>query len=171
MMFLDSIFVGVLLSGSLLVSSLTIGEPVEILAWVHGLEWPWMILAIFLFNLVLSGLVVLALPGLVFFPLSAVFLAVRGALWGFMLNQPSTVPFMLMLPTLVLEGEGYVLVSMTGAILGLCWLKPNWIYGDEQLSRRDALKFSVKEVLHLLFLGAMLLFLAAVIETLTITWT
>jgi len=169
MLFLDSIFVGVLLSQFLPVSSLSISESMGILTWIYGLDWPWMVLAVFLFNLVLSGLVVLALPGLAFFPLSAVFLAVRGTLWGIILDQPSTVPFLLLLPPLVLEGEGYVLVSMSGTVLGLSWLKPSWVYRGEQLSRLDALKTSVKEALRLLFLSAILLFLAAVVETLTIT--
>jgi hypothetical protein len=169
MLFLDSIFMGVLLSQFLRVPSLSIGGSVGVLTWILSLDWPWMVLAVFLFNLVLSGLVVLVLPGLAFFPLSAMFLAVRGALWGIMFNQPSTVPFVLLLPTLVLEGEGYVLVSMSGTVLGLSWLKPNWVYRGEQLSRLDALKTSVKEALRLLFLSAILLFSAAVVETITIS--
>ena len=162
-------FLGVLLSQFLCVPLLYTGESVGILTWFLGLDWPWMILAIFLFNLVFSGLVVLTLPGLVFFPLSAVFLAMRGALWGIMLNQPSIVPFPLLLPTFVLEGEGYVLASVVGTVLGLSWLKPHWIYKDEGLSRLNALKTSLGEALRPLFLSAILLFLAAVVETLTIT--
>ncbi len=167
--FFDSIFLAVLLSQFLCVPSFYSVESLGILVWLRGLDWPWMILAIFLFNLVLSGFVVLTLPGLVFFPLSAVVLVMRGVLWGLMLNQPSSVPFLLLLPTFVLEGEGYVLASMAGTVLGLSWLKPNVIYKDEHLSRLDALKTALREALRLLFLGAILLFLAAVAETLTIT--
>ena len=170
-LFFDCIFLGVLLSQFLCVPLLYTGESVGILTWFLGLDWPWMILAIFLFNLVFSGLVVLTLPGLVFFPLSAVFLAMRGALWGIMLNQPSIVPFPLLLPTFVLEGEGYVLASVVGTVLGLSWLKPHWIYNDEGLSRLNALKTSLREALRPLFLSAILLFLAAVVETFTITHT
>ena len=164
-LFFDCIFLGVLLSQFLYAPLPYASESLGI----FGLDWPWMISAIFLFNLVLSGFVVLTLPGLVFFPLSAVVLAMRGALWGIMLNQPSTVPFLWMLPTFILEGEAYVLASVAGTISGLSWLKPSWAYKDEHLSRLDALKTASREALHLLFLGAILLFLAAVVETLTIT--
>jgi len=168
-LFFDSIFVGVLLSQFLYVPpSYTAGSP-GILTWVLGLEWPWMILAIFLFNLVLSAFVVLTLPGLVFFPLSAVVLAMRGVSWGIMLNQPSSVPFLLLLPTFILEGEGYVLASMTGTILGLSWLKPDWIYSGEGFSRLNALKNALREAMRIIFLGVIVLLLAAVLETLTIT--
>lgn len=168
-LFFDCVFLGVLLSQFLYVPPLYRGGSLGILTWFLGLDWPWMILVIFVFNLVFSGLVVLTLPGLVFFPLSAVFLAMRGALWGIMLDQPSTVPFPLLLPTFALEGEGYVLASMAGTVLGLSWLKPHWMYKDEGLSRLNALKTSLREAIRPLFLSAILLFLAAVVETLTIT--
>jgi len=163
-LFFDCIFLGVLLSQFLYTPFRYTSESLGIL----GLDWPWMISAIFLLNLVLSGFVMLTLPGLVFFPLSAVVLAIRGVLWGIMLNQTSIVPFWLVLPTFVLEGEGYVLASVAGTILGLSWLEPNWTYKDKHLSRLDALKMALREALCLLFLGAIFLFLAAVVEALTI---
>lgn len=169
-LFFDSIFVGVLLSQFFYVpSSSGVLESLGILTWLRGLDWPWMILVIFLFNLVVGGFVVLTLPGLVFFPLSIVFLTMRGILWGIMWNQPFIVPFLLVLPTFLLEGEGYVLTSMAGTILGFSWLKPNWIHKEKNPSRMDALKTALREALRLLFLGAILLLLAAVLETLTIT--
>lgn len=163
-LFFDCIFLGVLSSQFLCAPLPYASESLGI----FGLDWPWMISAIFLLNLFLSGFVTLTLPGLVFFPLSAVALAMRGVSWGIMLNQPSIVPFWLVIPTFVLEGEGYVLASVAGSILGLSWLEPNRAYKDEHLSRLDALKTASREALHLLFLAAILLFLAAVVEALTI---
>lgn len=170
-LFFDSIFVFVLLSEFLCLPLPYEGEPVWVLEWFLGLHWLWMILAIFLFNLVLSGFVFLTLSGLVFFPVSVVVLVIRGALWGIMLNQQSAAGFFLVLPTLILEGEGYVLASVAGTVLGLSWLKPDWIYGGERFSRLDALKTALREALRLIFLVAVLLFLAAVVETFTITHT
>lgn len=168
MMFFDCVFLGVLLGQFLYTPLPYVDDAYWVLRWLRSLDWSWMILAIFFFNLFWSGVVVLTLPGLVFFPLSTVVLVLRGISWGIMLNQPSIVPFLLVLPTFVLEGEGYVLASVAGTVLGLSWLKTNWIYKDKHLSRLDALKNALREALRLLFLSAIFLFLAAVVETLTI---
>lgn len=167
-LFFNSIFLFVLLSEFLCLPSPYKGAPVGVLEFFLGLDWPWMILTIFLFNLVLSGFVFLTLSGLVFFPLSAIVLVIRGALWGIMLNEMSTGGFLLVLPTFILEGEGYVVASVAGTLLGLSWLKPDWIYGGENLSRREALKMALKEVTHMYFFVAVFLLVAAVIETVTI---
>ena len=168
MLSFDCIFLGVLL-GQFFYAPLPYMEDVYgSLIWFRGLDWPWMILAIFISNLALSGFIFSTLPGLVFFPFSVIFLAMRGVSWGIMSNQPSVVPLLLVIPTFILEGEGYVLASMAGTILGLSWLKPDWIYKDEYLSRLDALKTALREAISLLFLSATILLLGAVVETLTI---
>lgn len=169
-LFFDSIFLGVLLGQFLYVHPYE-GGSVGTLPWYHGLSWPSMVLTFFLSNLVVSGFVMLTLSGLVFFPLTAVVLAWRGTMWGIMLNQPTIAPLLLVIATFVLEGEGYVLASMAGTILGSSWLKPNWVYKDRHLSGLNALKTASKEALCLLFLCVVLLFLAAVVETLAITGT
>jgi len=166
-LFFDCIFVGVLLSNFLHMSQ-PFGSEFEILVRLHGLDWVQMILVIFLFNFVVSGIVTLTLSGLVCFFLSAIFLGLRGVLWGVMLSQPSNAPFLFLSLVIILEGEGYVLASTPGIILGLSWLKPKWLYKDEHLSRINALKIASREALHLVFLSALFLFSAAIVKTLTI---
>lgn len=134
-----------------------------------GFDWPLAIVGIFLFNLVLSGFFVVTLPGLAFFPLSAAALVYRAFLWGVILSQLPTPLFLAVLPTLVLEGEGYVLASVGGMILGMSWLKPVWSYKGEQLSRLEALKRAFKECACVYILVVMLLLVAAIVETVTIT--
>ena len=74
---------------------------------------------IFVFNLVLSGFVLVTLTGFVFFGLSVFFLSLRALLWWMLLNGLSTSLFLLALPTVILEGEGYVLAGLVGVSLGL----------------------------------------------------
>jgi len=164
----------VLYFGSMLVAALITGRQYALLdGW--GAEWNSvgaegfgvMFMSIFLFNLVVSGFLMLTLTGLLFFALPTGFLIVRAALWGSMLNQLSTPAFLAALPTLLLEGEGYVIAGVAGANLGLSWLKPSWI-SDGVVSRRDTLKQAVKECTHLYVLVAALLLAAAVVETSTI---
>ena len=135
-------------------------------------EWglPVMILAIFLFNLVVSAFSLVTLTGLVFFALPVVVLSVRAVIWGALLNQLSTPQFFLAFPTLVLEGEGYVLASLAGVILGLSWLRPDWAYGGEGSSRLEAFKMAWKDCMRLCVLVMLLLFLGAVVEAVTIAW-
>ena len=165
--------------GSVLVSSFSANflytpfyetVPLEAPEFLVGADWPILFVGIFLFNLFLSGFVVVTLPGLVFFPLSAVVLVVRGVLWGFLLNQLPTSGFLLALPTLVLEGEGYVLAGVAGVSLGLSWLRPGWVYGGEGLSRLDSLKRALKDCGRIYFLVALFLLAAAIVETATIVY-
>jgi hypothetical protein len=135
-------------------------------------EWglPVMISVIFLSNLVVSALSLVTLTGLAFFALPVVVLSVRAIFWGALLNQLSTPRFFLAFPTLVLEGEGYILASLAGVILGLSWLKPGWAYGGEGFSRLEAFKMAWKDCMRLYVLVMLLLFLGAVVEAVTIAW-
>jgi len=133
-----------------------------------GGGWPVMFLGIFLFNLCVSAFVVVTLPGIVLFPLSAVFLLYRAVLWGFLLNALPTWPFLAVLPTVVLEGEGYVFSAAVGTVVGASWIKPDWVFKDGELSRIDAFKRALKEGLRGYVFVAVLLLVAAVVETATI---
>ncbi len=145
-----------------------IGEPGGVDGFFLGFDWPLMILSIFLFNVVLSGFVFVTLPGLVFFPLSVVALVVRAVLWGVLLIQVPTSVLWFALPTLVLEGEGYVLAAFGGVSLGVSWLRPQWMFEGENMSRSESLKRSLMEVARIYVLVAVLLLVAAVVETVTI---
>lgn len=116
----------------------------------------------------MSAFLVVTLPGLVFFGLSAVLLAYRGAVWGFFLAFSPSPLFLAALPTVVLEGEGYVLASVAGTVLGLSWFKPDWTFRGETVSRREALRKAFKECFYLYALISVVLLVAAVVETATL---
>jgi len=89
-------------------------------------------------------------------------------LWGVLLNGLLTSQFLAAFPTLILEGEGYVLAALAGVNLGLSLLKPEWAYKGEGLSRLEAVKRALKDCAYTYVLVAIFLFVAAVVETVTI---
>lgn len=129
-----------------------------------------LLLAVYIFvvNIFLSAFLVVTLSGLPFFALPAFFLAWRGYIWGTLLTHVPTPIFLLALPTMVLEGEAYVVAAVAGMNLGLSWLKPKWVYRDGEISRSDALKLAFKECAYTYVLVALLLTVAAVVEVITI---
>jgi len=72
------------------------------------------------------------------------------------------------MPTLILEGEGYVLGALAGVVLGLAWLKPRLVYPDETLSRSETVRLAFKECGRIYVLAVLVLFAAAVVETVTL---
>lgn len=172
---LNVLFFVVLLAIALVSSSLFApppaeGELVDVFLGLFDGDWLFMVLGIFVFNLVLSAFAVVTLPGLVFFLLSPVLLLYRAVVWGCLLAFSSSGRFLAALPIVVLEGEAYVLAAVAGTVLGLGWLKPDWVYGGEGLSRREALRRAFKEALRLYVLVALILFVAAAIETAAVLW-
>ncbi|MDH7477039.1 MAG: stage II sporulation protein M [Candidatus Bathyarchaeota archaeon] len=147
------------------------GQLPEFLVPYLGENLSWLFFKVFLFNLVLSAFVFVTLPGLVFFPLSAVALLVRAVLWGLLLYQLPTSVFLIVLPTFVFEGEAWVLAALAGTCLGASWFKPAWMYGGEGLSRRDALKRMLKECECVYFLVILFLLVGAFVEVLTIAFS
>jgi len=166
-LYFSSIFIAVLLAHFLFQPALYEVGVVEVPEVLVGVDWPLMIVGIFLFNLVLSGFLVVTLPGLVFFPLSAAALVYRAFLWGLLLCQLPTPLFLAVLPTLMLEGEAYVFAAVAGVVLGLSWLRPGWAY-EAGLSRSEALKRALREGGRLYIVVAIVLLVAAIIETATI---
>ncbi len=167
-------FLNVALFSSMVVAALlTARQPV--LLGERGVErapvdaggWVVMFVSIFLFNLVVSGFLLVTVSGQLFFGLSFGLLVVRGALLGLMLNQLSTAAFLAAFPTLLLGGEGYVIAGVAGAVLGLSWLKPIWA-GWQDVSRRAALRQAAKECASLYVLVVILLLAAAAAETSTV---
>jgi hypothetical protein len=130
---------------------------------------PMMIVSIFLFNLIVGAFIFVTLSGLVFFIFPVIVLLIRAMLWGTLLNQVPTPMFLIAFPTLILEGEGYVIASIAGVNLGLSWLKPGWVYTGESLSRLKTLKKALKECAYAYFLVTIFLLVAAIVEALTIT--
>lgn len=126
------------------------------------------VLGIFLFNLVVSGFILVTLTGLAFFVLPVVFLLYRALLWGALLNQLSTLLFLVAFLTVVLEGEGYVLAGLAGVNLGLSWLVPKWVHEGENVCRLESVKRALKDVARIYVLIVAFLLVAAVVETLTL---
>jgi hypothetical protein len=111
---------------------------------------------------------VVTLPGFVFFPLSVVFLGFRAFLWGLLVFQLPTWALLIALPTILLEGEGYVFAAVAGTVVGTSWLKPQWLFGGENMRRIDSLKRALRECFSLYIVVIVLLFVAAIVETTTI---
>ncbi|RLI21823.1 hypothetical protein DRO54_02625 [Candidatus Bathyarchaeota archaeon] len=130
---------------------------------------PVMIVDIFVSNLVLSAFVMLTLSGFAFFLLSPAILLYRGWLWGVLLNGVPTSGFPLVLPVMILEGEGYVLAALAGVNLGLSWLKPEWVYRGKYMSRREAVKMSLKNCLYIYGLVSLFLLVAAIVEVVSLS--
>ena len=127
----------------------------------------YVVLFIFLFNLAVSGFAVVTLTGFAFFPLSTAFLVYRALLWGLLLHgQPSWL-FLAALPTLVLEGEAYVLAAVAGTVVGVSWVKPTWLHGEVS-GRMKALRQCLKECLCMYLIVAVLLLVAATLEAVTL---
>lgn len=127
-----------------------------------------LLISIFLFNLVLSGFALLTLTGAGLFVLPFGLLLLRAFLWGMLLDGLSTPVFLVALPTIVLEGEGYVLAALAGIVLGLSWLKPKWVYPGGELSRLEAIRRSLGECIRTYVWVFVVLLLGAIVETLTL---
>lgn len=170
---MNLVFFGAILLGAFLTQSTA--PPFE--SWeppsffpISESNLPLLVLTIFLFNLVASAFLLLTLTGMVLFVIPAGVLIWRAWLWGSLISQLPTSSFLLVLPTLILEGEGYVWASVTGIILGLSWLKPSLIYDGERLPRVEALKRAVKETCRLYVAVATIFFVAALVEALMLVF-
>jgi hypothetical protein len=168
---LNVLFFGFVLAGALLaqfpgiiVYELPASENVFVLS-VHPLL---LVVEIFLFNLFVSGFLLTTLSGLVFFVLPLSVVLWRALLWGSMIALLPSPEFFWALDTFVLEGEAYVIAALAGVILGLSWLKPDWVFRGEKSSRREAVKKAFGECVRLYVLVAILLLVSAVVETVTI---
>lgn len=162
-LFYGVVFGSALLAGFLLAPPLVSGQPPLVLPeYVVG-NGILLFLFIFVSNLGFSAFAVVTLPGLVFFPLSAVALAYRGVLWGLLFFSLSLKSFVVLLPVAVLEGEAYVIAAATGMIAGFSWVRPS-----ESMSRTQSLRGTLKRGLWAYVLVVLLLLIAAVVETMIV---
>jgi hypothetical protein len=123
-----------------------------------------MFLFIFCFNLAVAAFGFITLPGFLFFPLSAVLLTLRAVLWGLLLGPLSSGLFLDVLPTLVLEGEAYVLAAAVGMTVGYSWLRRS-----ADVSRYERFKSALKRGMSAYVLVILFLVAAAAVESATIT--
>lgn len=122
-------------------------------------------------NLVLSAFVVVTIPGVVLFPLSVLILLYRAVLWGVLLYPLPRWQFLATLPTVILEGEAYVIAAVAGTTVGMAWMNPNWLYKDQTVSRQNAFRTTVKEGTRMYGVVVLLLLAAALVETATLLCT
>jgi len=138
--------------------------------WFFSLDSGFLVitLSIFLFNLFVSGFILTTLSGLVFFALPIAVLFYRALLWGVLLTGLHTSLFFASFPTLLLEGEGYVLAALAGVNLGLSWFRPKWAYREEEMTRSGAVKRAFKDCMRIYVWAAILLLAGAFVEAVTI---
>jgi uncharacterized membrane protein SpoIIM required for sporulation len=166
---LNAIFFGVasltgIIASFVIPVSVYYGQPVYVLPQSLYSNVALIFLFIFCFNLCVSSLAFVTLPGFLFFPLSSVFLGLRAVFWGLIFDSVPLGIFLVALPTAVLEGEAYVMAAAVGTTVGYSWLMQ-----PRDLQRRkafaDALKKDVKAYAFVIFL----LLAAAAVESMTIT--
>ncbi len=166
---LNWVFFSSILMGSLLVQVERVTTPISV-----ELKSFWeaasLVGRVFVFNLFVSSFMVVTLPGIAFFALSPLLLFVKGTLWGSSLANMPSWRVLVILPTLILEGEAYVLAGVAGVNLGLSWLRPWWLY-EGDIPRKEAFLKAWNECSHIYSWVTMILFLAAVMEVATIIFS
>lgn len=166
--FFAGVFLSVLVSEWLCPYPLYFGSPSPFPPDSIGGNLPLLIFSIFFSNMVLSSFIFVTLPGFAFFPLSSAVLAYRAYIWGFSLSRLPTRLLLIAMPTIILEGLGYCFAASAGTIVGLSWIKPKWVYGNEAHNRVEAGKRALRECLTIYFYVAIFLFLAAIVEAATL---
>lgn len=118
----------------------------------------------FVINLVLGTVLWITIPGLILFVLAPLTAFYRAMAWGiiFAPTQPSLV--ILVLPTLLSEGLGYVLAVVPSMRLGMSWLLPKLAFKQEALSRGQAFRKAFYEMGHAYLIVIIALLAAAIIE-------
>jgi hypothetical protein len=159
-----SVALGVgLIAGFVLAPSVYYGQPVYVFPqFLYG-SVLLMFLFIFCFNLAIGAFAVVTLPGFLFFPLSAALLTFRAVLWGLILSPLPQGLFLVALPTLVLEGEAYVLAAAVGTTVGYSWLTR-----PKDLTRSKAFTDTFKRDVSAYVFVILLLLTAAAVESATI---
>lgn len=168
LLFFGAVFITTLVSGLFLPPQLYTGQSGGFSRGFFSDNLILEVLSILLFNLVMASLGVVTLPGFALFPLSGVFLVYRAFIWGLFIYQSPNSVFLVALPTLVLEGEGYAFAAVAGTLVGMSWIRPEWIYKGENISKMESLKKALRESAWLYVLVVMVLFVAAVVETATL---
>jgi len=121
--------------------------------------------AILIFDLFFSAFVFVMLLSVAFFPLSIGFLLFRAFIWGSLLYSQPTWTLLVAIPTVILQGEAYALAALTGLLVGLSWIKPEWVYRGKSLTRREAFNKSLEEYRMFYVFAIMFMVAGAITET------
>jgi hypothetical protein len=139
------------------------GQSVYVLPqFLYG-SLPLMFLFIFSFNLAVSAFAFVTLPGFLFFPLSSALLTFRAVLWGLIVYPLPMNLFLQVLPTLILEGEAYVIAAGVGTVVGYSWLRRT-----KDKPRTEAFRSAVRVGASAYVFVVLFLLAAAIVESATI---
>jgi len=125
----------------------------------------------FFVNLALGTLAYITIPGLLVFFFAPALVLFRAIMWGVVFAPTTPVLAMavvLSLPTLILEGLGYVLAVVPSTYLGLSWLSPKRVFREEKLSRKEAFKKELVNSAKAYAWVALVLVVAAVVEVVSV---
>lgn len=123
---------------------------------------------IFLINSILASFLSITVLNVI--GLGTIIFIYRPLLWGLIyapVNQESTMLLLAVIPTLLLEGTAYVLAFTSSLDLPLALIKPGRL---EEESRWKAFKKAVVYNLKSYVLVLIVLFIAAIVETVTIAF-
>lgn len=121
--------------------------------------------AILIFDLFFSAFVFVMLLSVAFFPLSIGFLLFRAFIWGSLLYSQPTWTLLVAIPTVILQGEAYALTAFAGSLVGLSWIKPEWVYRGKGLSRHEAFNKSLEEYWMFYVFAIIFMVAGAIAET------
>jgi len=125
----------------------------------------------FFINLSLGTVAYITIPGMLVFFFAPALALFRAAMWG-VLFAPTTpvlaTAAVLSLPTLILEGLGYILAVVPSTYLGLSWLSPKRVFREERLSRKEAFKKELVNSAKAYVWVALILLVAAIVEVVSV---
>ena len=119
-------------------------------------------------NLVVGSFIDITLPSLIV-PFSGLLVgAFRALLWGLMFSPTAVIGagFFLLLPTMILEGQAYVLVMLAAWVQGMAFLRPKKSVGAK--THRGGYWEGVKLSVRIYLLAAIVLLVAAVVEAVSV---
>jgi len=124
----------------------------------------------FMVNFLYGTMLWIALPGTVLFALAPTLAFLRAFGWGGLFAPTTSVLASALawsLPTMILEGLGYILAVIPSTYLGLSWLSPKTVFRGEALTRKEAFKRELVESARAYVWVALVLLIAAVVEVTT----
>jgi hypothetical protein len=142
--------------------------PMETLAGAYsGGHLLLAIVLTFAVNLVVGSFLYITLPSLIV-PFSGLLVgAFRALLWGLMFSPTAVMGagFLLLLPTMILEGQAYVLIMLAAWVQGMAFLWPNSVGAK---THRMGYWEGVKRSARVYVLLAIVLLVAAVVEAVSV---
>ncbi|HSK83657.1 MAG TPA: hypothetical protein VK902_09710 [Rubrobacter sp.] len=121
----------------------------------------------FAVNLIVGSFVFITVPSLII-PFSGLLIGVyRALLWGLLFSPSAAVGAGLVfhLPTIILEGQAYVLAMLAAYVQGMAFVRPR---SAGAKTRREGYREGVKRSVRIYLLVAIVLFVAAVYEAVSV---